>query len=193
MSRFSMRRFGARPVPSFASVALAVAVATGCSSGPPVATPSAPAATPAPTLPVVTPTPEPTLTLEPTPDLAAIGAAYLASADRFNPVLAASLSALADPNNTEEDRVGLYLEIVAAFDRVIADFDAIEFPSAIEADVAGMRGAFVMIRDDFELAADLPSHDPLPVYEEQVAIYKQFADKVRAYLGLPPRPTDPPA
>jgi hypothetical protein len=135
----------------------------------------------------VTSTPEPTI------DLGAVGLAYLAAAERFNPVLAGSLFAFADPDNTEEDRVGISLDIVAAFDQVIADFDAIDFPSAIEADVAGMRAAFVAIRNDFEFAADLPTHDPLPVYEEQVAIYKQFADKVRAYLGLPPRPTDPPA
>ena len=172
---------------------LLLVVVAGCSTAP-GQTLSVPTDAP-PTTVVSTesPAPEPTPTPEPSADLAAIGAAYLEAADRFNPAFANSREVLLRPDITDADRVEIYGDIVETFDIAIADFEAIPWPAEIAEESAGMIAAFVAIRDEFELAVDLPGRDPFPVYEQQVAIYTALADEVRAYLGLPPRPTDPPA
>lgn len=188
-----------------ATVLLAMALIGlgGCSGGSPVTTGvvaagSTPTPTPeveAPTAnPTVTPTPPPTPTPtpEPTPDLGAIGEAYLAMAARFTEAQNAVFAEFAAREHTEAEYIALHQRVVDVVDQALADHDAIDFPPALAADIAGMRAALTEIRDAFEAVTRDTTLDAFTTLDEQAPVYGSFADNVRAYLGLPPRPTPAP-
>ena len=189
------RRIGAMTAPVL--VAAIGVVVSGCSGA---ATPSAvgqvsTAPTAAATLaatptPAPTPDPTPSPTPEPTPDLAAIGAAYLAIADRFGTTGQPVIDQIADGGSySEEEWGGLHQQVADAYDGIIAELDAIEFPDEIADDIAGIRSSWVKVRDLFLAVAADPSLDNWDEVVAEAEAYGARADRVREYLGLPPRPT----
>jgi len=93
----------------------------------------------------------------------------------------------------EDEYIALHEQVVDAYDQAITDLDAIDFPPDLQDEVAGIRAAWVEIRDAFESVTNDPSIDAFPVLEEQVQEYGKLADALREYLGLPGRPTNPPS
>ena len=71
--------------------------------------------------------------------------------------------------------------------------DARHFPTDVADEAAGIRAAWVEIRDAFEAVTKDTSLDAFPTFEEKALEYGKLSDAIRAYLGLPPRPTDPPS
>lgn len=182
-------------------VAILVVVIAACSgqmgSRPPATVnpplTATPVDTPAPT---PLPTPAPTLvqspTPEPTPDLAGIGAAYLALADEFNAMALPAVEAISAGGLSDAEQVAFHQQVVDAFDAAIADLDAIDFPPQLAEEVTGLRAAWVIVRQAFATTLADPTFEALPVLSEQSATYVVLADRVREYLGLPPRPTPTP-
>lgn len=142
---------------------------------------------------VPTATPKPTPTPEPTPDLAAIAAAYLALSDRFNAAATPVFDEFAAREHSEEEYIALHQQVVDAYAQAITDLDAIDFPPDLRDEVVGIRAAWVEVRHAFEAVTKDTTFDASPIFDEKVSEYGKLANAVREYLGLPPRPTDPPS
>ena len=193
-----------RRVPTVQGSALAMLVGMvviGCSGGgtpsavaeAPSAATSAPTATAAPTpTSAPTPSPAPTPTAEPTPDLAAIGAAYLAIADVFATRGQPAVDAIAQGGSyTPEEWGAMHQTVADIYDEVLVELDKIAFPADLSDEAAEIRAHWVEARDLFaEVAAD-PSKDNWDEFVETAQAYGKVGDAIRAYLGLPPRPTPP--
>lgn len=160
-------------------------------TSPPAATP---APTPAPTAaPTPTASPVPTPTPAPTPDLAAIGAAYLAIADTFATKGQPAIDAIGQGGSyTPEEWGAMHQTVADVYDEAIAALDEIAFPDALADKVGQIRAHWVDARDLFAEVATDPSIDNWDRFIDTAGAYGAISDDVRAYLGLPPRPTPAP-
>jgi hypothetical protein len=182
---------------TLAALLLAACSGAGASGSGPVAEATlAPTASPtvAPTpAPTPSPTPEPTATPEPTPDLAAIGSAYLAIADIFTAKGQPAVDAIAAGGTFTNDEWGdMHQTVVDVYDEVLVEIDKVEFPDDLADEVGVLRAHFVDARDLFAEVAEDPSLDNWDEFVETATAYGKVGDAIRAYLGLPPRPTPPP-
>ncbi len=175
---------------------LLVAACGGAAPSASTAAVASPAPTPAPTAspsPEPTPCPTPSPTPEPTPDLEAIGAAYLAIAEMFQAEGQPLINQIADGGSyTEEEWAGFHQKVADTYDKAMAELDKIDFPDEIAEDIAGIRASWVKVRDLFLAVVDDPSLDMWDDFIAEADSYGARADRVREYLGLPPRPTPPP-
>lgn len=189
-----------RPITRVAGLALTGALLVACSGGgTPSAAPAAEATVAPTSAPTVAPTPspspipEPTPTPAPTPDLAAIGAAYLAIADIFTTKGQPAVDAIAQGGSFTPDEWGdMHQAAADVYDEVLVELDKIEFPADLEDEVSELRAYWVDARDLFAEVADDPSIDNWDRFVETATAYGAISDDIRAYLGLPPRPTPPP-
>lgn len=177
--RFPVRQAGA---------AMALIVAIAACSGTPAST-STPTAGPTS---APTPTAAPTPTPEPTPDLAAIGVKYLAIAEYITTTIQPVFDELGARDHTLEEYSNLHQQLVDAYNQAVVMLDAIEFPPDLADEVATMRAAWVAIAAEFAKVVADPNYDAEPLFTQKVQEYAVAADAIRAFLGLPPRPTNPP-
>jgi hypothetical protein len=168
-----------------AGAAIALIVAIAACSGTPA---SSPTATTEPT-PTPTPTVAPTPTPEPTPDLAAIGAEYLAIADYTTATIQPIFDELSAREHTIDEYTSLHQQLVDGYTEIVKMLDAIEFPPELADEVASLRAAWVAIAAEFAKVVDNPDYDADPVFTQMLEQQSVAADAIRAFLGLPPRPT----
>jgi hypothetical protein len=154
----------------FAAVLATIAFLAACSGG---------AATPAGA-------PAPTSTLISNPDIAALGALYLAAATAL-----AERGKESDAAYTpEEIKVG-YRNLATAFTDTMDVLGKVEFPAPVQADIDPLIGLYATSAGEWSKLADNPDYEAplltINAREQMTAL----DTRIRAALGLPP-PSPPP-
>ncbi|MHB8399681.1 MAG: hypothetical protein ACYDCI_12250 [Candidatus Limnocylindrales bacterium] len=147
---------------------------------------SAPPASPTPAAASVSTPVSPTGTPVPTPDVAALGAQYLAMATPLNATVKALNSA--QGSATKVELKVIFAKYAVAYKGAIASLKKIAFPTPIQADVDKLITTYGTMEGEASKLAANPDHDPGTAITEASAQAHRLGARIRAALGLPPPP-----
>jgi hypothetical protein len=143
---------------------------------------------------VATATPSPSITAvatpspSPTPDIAAMGTAYLAWSDWLRETSFA-LDKKFETATTKAKYSALYAEAVAIYVEAVARLSKLELVDSLEADRAKILAALAVAGTEAgKLSAD-PDYDPGAKLKDAQAAVAAAGANIRKALGLPPPPT----
>lgn len=86
----------------------------------------------------------------------------------------------------------MHQAVVDVYDETIPMLDEIDFPADLADEAAQLRAHWVDARALFARVAADPSIDIWDDFVKTAEAYGKVGDAIRAYLGLPARPTLPP-
>lgn len=172
---------------SFAIVLLAALLA-GCGGATTPAASIAPvAATVGPSAVTTAPPASPTGTPVPTPDIAALGAQYLAVATPLNTKVK-KLNSEQGPAVTKAELKAVFAKYAAAYKVAITSLKKITFPPPVQADVDKLITTYATLEGEASKLAINPDHDPGSAVTDASAQAHLLSTRIRAALGLPPPP-----
>ena len=148
---------------------------------------TAPPASPTPAGPSVSPPASPTPTPAPTPDIAALGAQYLAVATPLNTTVKA-LNA-AQGSATKAELIVIFGKYAAAYTEAIASLKKLAFPAPIQADVDKLIATYGIMEVEASKLAANRDYDPGTKVSDASALAHLIGTRIRAALGLPPPPS----